>query len=439
MANFFTFNVTYGGKETLDFVIKPIFIGKNPFEMQGFTVKSNIKSSEKLNYFAGIGKRLKTYVKGWSGVTGGVYSQRTITVVKLKAEWAEDGNNFQNTVFEYATKNGLDENNIAGTVLDTIMHIAIKEGVASDVFRLAWLADPNKETLLNGNFSGTADADYNQFTGMLKLLRDNSATSPVAGTQIKRIELSHSAVKQKATMTLTGSSGTATITLMGRTYIATYVSSPTQTATNFVTANAAAILLRGIVLTSSGADLIFESERAGQPFLNPTIANLTTDLTGSVAATTANTVPGALAAGEILATLKLMHVGASAVLRAMPKNQKMFIMDSLSYENFLTSQEAKTTEIAQTMELYGVEYPTWRGIPIIVAEWDVYQDADFRVGYPNHIIYTTVDNFIIGTDARSDENSVRVWWAENEEENRYKVILKMGVQFVHADLSVIAY
>lgn len=94
-------------------------------------------------------------------------------------------------------------------------------------------------------------------------------------------------VKQKDTITLAGDFGTASITSGGVTKVATFVTSPTATATAFKNANVSDYLAAGIVLTNSGADLIFEASSVGVPFLTSIVYG-TSDLDGTVAHTTAN-------------------------------------------------------------------------------------------------------------------------------------------------------
>lgn len=91
------------------------------------------------------------------------------------------------------------------------------------------------------------------------------------------------------TLTLSGESGSASITEAGGlTKTVTFASDLTTSATNFVTDNAAAYLEEGIILTSDGADLIFTASVPGVPFTSPVITNAETDLSGSIANTTAN-------------------------------------------------------------------------------------------------------------------------------------------------------
>ncbi len=90
------------------------------------------------------------------------------------------------------------------------------------------------------------------------------------------------------TVTLTGTSGTANVTIAGVNYLATFDTNLTTTASNFVTAHAAAILAaHGFTVTSAAADLIFTQTKGNTA--NPTIANVSGNLAGTVAATTAPT------------------------------------------------------------------------------------------------------------------------------------------------------
>ncbi len=96
-------------------------------------------------------------------------------------------------------------------------------------------------------------------------------------------------IAQVDTLTLTGTSGAAGITIDTTTRSAVFVSSLTQTATDYVTNHAAAFLTIGIVITSSVADIIFTADSPGVSFNSPTIANNQVgDLDGTIANTTAN-------------------------------------------------------------------------------------------------------------------------------------------------------
>jgi hypothetical protein len=84
-------------------------------------------------------------------------------------------------------------------------------------------------------------------------------------------------------LTLSGSSGTGNVSMGGVTKLATYNASPTQTATDFVAANAAAYAAIGITLTSNGAVLIFTTTDSTKYMAPPTFTNVTLTLAGSTA------------------------------------------------------------------------------------------------------------------------------------------------------------
>ena len=96
------------------------------------------------------------------------------------------------------------------------------------------------------------------------------------------------AVKQKDTVTLSGTSGTVNISIPN---IANrdleFDVDLTTTAAAFVT-DYAADFLPLVVVTSSGADIIFEAATVGVPFSHPVVVNTVTNLTGDVVNTTAN-------------------------------------------------------------------------------------------------------------------------------------------------------
>lgn len=88
-------------------------------------------------------------------------------------------------------------------------------------------------------------------------------------------------------VTLTGATGTANITVDGTAYLATFATSLTVTAANWVALHRAALLLRGI-RASSAAAVITLTRKNPQIVSNrvtATIANASGDLNGTLAAT----------------------------------------------------------------------------------------------------------------------------------------------------------
>lgn len=91
------------------------------------------------------------------------------------------------------------------------------------------------------------------------------------------------------TVTLTGTSGTANVNIGGTDYLATFATSLTVTATNFVTTHATALAAEGITVTSDGAVLTFTGPTAAFPAAT---TNATGDLDATDAAPTVVPVTG---------------------------------------------------------------------------------------------------------------------------------------------------
>lgn len=118
-----------------------------------------------------------------------------------------------------------------------------------------------------------------------EITRPANTTSYSAGDAIGAAAAS---VKEKNTITLAGVFGTAIISVGGVSKVATFHTDLSTTAADFVTANSAAYLAAGIVLTSSTDTLIFEANVAGIPMGAPTIEYTTSTLAGTVAHVVAN-------------------------------------------------------------------------------------------------------------------------------------------------------
>lgn len=90
-------------------------------------------------------------------------------------------------------------------------------------------------------------------------------------------------VNKVSTITITGTSGTAYISLGAKKLLVTFATDLDTTAANFVALNVTEMRDSGIVLTSGTATIVFTSTKVLFP--TPTIANATGDLAGSVVTT----------------------------------------------------------------------------------------------------------------------------------------------------------
>jgi hypothetical protein len=117
-------------------------------------------------------------------------------------------------------------------------------------------------------FAGTNPVLTNNAFYLVSLSDTTVLTSTYAGAQA-------------ASLAIIGSSGTANFTVAGLTKTATYVTSTTQTATNFVTANAAAYSAIGLTLTSNAAVLLWTAKTPNVGFGPVIMTNVSGTLDGN--------------------------------------------------------------------------------------------------------------------------------------------------------------
>jgi len=132
-----------------------------------------------------------------------------------------------------------------------------------------------------------------------------------------------------ATLTLTGASGTATITANGLANVATFATDLETTAQNFVVTNYDVYAAINVILTQSGDTIIF-TVTAKDKLATVTIANLTTDLAGTVV----KTKSGGSDVATFTLTSATSHAGATALLTVNGLSKKA---------TFNTSIEITTT------------------------------------------------------------------------------------------------
>lgn len=442
-GTFITTSFTWAGKENLDYFLKPMFIGLSPWETQGVRVIPNVQSKLKLNYFGAASKLLKAYAKGFNAASGVAYTQRDLEVHRMKAEAAEDANDFYQTVFEQGLRKD-DWNNLDGTQLKQIIIEIYSNAVKSDVFRQFWLNNTAKETVSGGFFTGTPDADYNVYKGIFQLLMENASATPTAD-QIYRRVVADGAVAQVQTVTMSvDAAGTGNLLINGKNYLVTRDTDATTTFTNFKTLYSAELLTRGLALSGTST-LIVTSTVPGRPVAAITWTGLTGTVAFTIAATTANTAPAALAAGESEDIFQDLLTKCDKVLKGVPANQKVLLVSDLVLENYIAYLEGLGSERAHQLIENGKEFWTYRGVKILNPGWDVHLAADWPAAagtlheYPHRVIYTTVDNLVLGLDALSGYNETKMWYNEDQEENRFRSKLIAGAQYVHNKLVAVAY
>jgi hypothetical protein len=174
-----------------------------------------------------------------------------------------------------------DGSSVSPVVNGTIGHVVIPDDYLRFVsFKMsAWLQEVTSPILTTSK----------KYKHQKYLATRASIAKPVVA--LNTIKVTNTPVSQVDTVTLSGTSGTANLSCAGVVRQLTFNTSLTQTATDFVTNFAADYATVGVVVTSSGADLIFTASVAGTPFTSPWVSVLTGDLSGTTVNTTPN-VPG---------------------------------------------------------------------------------------------------------------------------------------------------
>lgn len=198
----------------------------------------------------------------------------TGTVVKIGTS--------QNGVGTYTvvTDNALTEAEIASFKAANALKSTAVFDLAGDVKALC----ENNTTTTTAWATGStcsAKSDFYRIT----VADDECGTSILAKLQAAYPELTIVAdtVNLTRTVTLTGTSGTANISVGGVNYLATFATDLATTATNFDTTHSAAILSdTGATVVASGATLVFTAPTDIFPVIS--IANVTTNLAGTISA-----------------------------------------------------------------------------------------------------------------------------------------------------------
>ena len=165
MANSITtsFTHTYNGKEFL----QELFYKPQEGGQDVFSIYKVMQVVDKTNLYipGNLSKILRKYTTcGFSQQGTLAISDRTISTSKLKVNLEECEDAFDGTVFEEAIKQGVDIDDLQGTVVEDMLRKSLMQGLESDIPRICWFADAT-----------SGSSDYDQFDGWIELIQDASA------------------------------------------------------------------------------------------------------------------------------------------------------------------------------------------------------------------------------------------------------------------------
>ena len=443
MADLMSHSLSFSKESTQEYFLKPLFVQADIRDI--VTIRTDIKRSEKLDFIDNLDKITKAYAQGssFTSSTGVVITQKELTVSDMKAQVEQNGKAFLNYVKESLLKKGVDENDIGDTLFEEILMEIYMAGMARDLQRQLFFGNPVKEV----GVTGALDADYKEYKGFWARIIDDIDAAVIPADQYLDLNVAayqtQLAVKEVNTVTLTGTSGTANISLNGVDYLATFDTDLTTTAANFVTAHAATIAARDgkIVVTSSGADVIFTAGIAGKDMAAPAVANVSGDLAGSNAATQANVQNTSLKSNAALAAFKAMWSKMPNVLRKRFKQDGKIIITSSVADNYTdTIEDLNGSDAAYFTLRDGEKKMAFRGVELVEREeWDEHIANDFGGVRPHMILFTIPKNLVVGTDGISDDTKVESWYEKKDQLRYVRAEYKAGTQYVHPDYIVAAY
>ena len=441
-----THTLTFSKESLTEFFIKPLFIENDIRQI--IDVRTNIKSSEKLDFVDSLEKITKKFKKGtsFSASTGVTITQKDLTDEDAKAQVNQNGKEFLNWVKQAALKKGFSENDISSTLFEEIIISIFMDGLKADLQRQIWFGDKAKEVISAGIPTPVIDEDYDIYKGFWKrILDDVGIAGGIPTAQVIDINASAFvntvAIKQVDTTTLTGTAGTANITVNGTAYLATFNTSLTQTATDFVNLHGPIILLRhgNIVVTSSGAGVIFTAGIAGLAQVVSNAVNVVTNLAGTTVATTANVKTGTLKDDAAVAIFTSLYKAMPAELKQR-KSELRFLSTATIVDNYKDTMESPTagSDSSYNAVIDGIRKLAYRNIPIIeMLDWDKRIELDFADQQPHRILLIIPANLVFGTDGETDDMDAEVFFDRVEQENIFRVEYKGGTQYIHPNYIII--
>lgn len=156
-----------------------------------------------------------------------------------------------------------------------------------------------------------------------------------------------------------------------------------------------------------------------------------------------------LASNGALGLLRQMYENQTAVLRAVPNNEKAFYVTNTIIDNYATTLENQGNSEGQRLIQSGVTTYFFRGIELkAVPEWDTnladstnphYTGSGLSIG-SNLIVYTAKDNLQFGSDVSDPNAELKARYADDDDE-KMKLItkFKLGTQTLHHEYVVVAY
>ena len=144
---------------------------------------------------------------------------------------------------------------------------------------------------------------------------------------------------------------------------------------------------------------------------------------------------------EALTTFKAMYESAPAILDQIPLNEKFFFVTRSVYDNLVSSYESVSngSDLQVGYNIDGIPFVKYRGIEVVkLTQWDE-AIKSFGLSDPNRAIYTTPSNHVLGFENTNDVTRLDIWYSQDDDLTKVRGRYKMGYNYKHCDLQVIAF
>lgn len=154
------------------------------------------------------------------------------------------------------------------------------------------------------------------------------------------------------------------------------------------------------------------------------------------------TTGSSFAANEVINTFRSLYADADPILKQLPNDRKAIYVTGNVYEEYLIHLENQGNEFGATIEVEGLPVVAFRGIPVIpIYDWDAAlgdTDCPLNGSYTKFALYTTPENHVIGLDGANDDAKLETWFSQDDRVQRYHSEFRLGYQYIHCDLQIIA-
>jgi hypothetical protein len=445
MSNIFTQSITppFTKQSVSEYFIDPMFMGE---DIRGaVTIRTDIKGTEKLNRVSR--PSMITKPKTTAGFNpAGTFSLSTtdLTVKPMAIEFEQNGREFWGSIAEQLLATGYKEDDVNKMknpdVWNKVMLPIIAQAGQKDLVRQMWFSDTSAESLSSLSPSGTADDNFNGYTGFMSHLLSDYYNDDISSTQHVKIDSSVTAVKAEKILTYTASGDTTiTVTINGDDYAEAYDTNATTTVVNWLATHKATIEARaginGVVVTNpTGSQIKIVSKYGGQIFTFTAVADGSGSFasSGVVAAVKSSTLTTDEADGTLESMIDKMP---SELLELDP----VFMISRSMFRNLVHTWKNMGTERANEIAFKGISVPSYEGVPILVRpDWDLWISSSFNGILPHRALLTTQKNLVFGTDATSDSDMMETWYNQDLQMRRYRVQYKANTAYLHKELLVLA-